>query len=142
MVRYRHTQVGYLTIAMMAAAIVLILALMISIGIQAIAAGVLVFIIAALYLFSSLTVIIDDEYLEARFGPGLVKKRILLRDIESAQAVRNHWYNGWGIRGIPGGWMYNVSGLSAVEITLKNGTHFRIGTDAPQELESAIQDSI
>ena len=91
MVRYRHTQVGYLTIAMMAAAIVLILALMISIGIQAIAAGVLVFIIAALYLFSSLTVIIDDEYLEARFGPGLVKKRILLRDIESAQAVRNHW---------------------------------------------------
>jgi len=142
MIRYRHTQVGYLIIGMMTAAIILILVLMINAGIQAVAAGVLVFIIAALYLFSSLTVIIDDEYLEARFGPGLVKKRILLKDIESAQAVRNRWYYGWGIRQTPGGWMFSVSGLSAVELTLKNGSHFRIGTNAPQELESAIQDSI
>lgn len=39
----------------------------------------------------------------------------------------------------PHGWFYNVSGLSAVEIKLKTGIKYRIGTDVPQELEEAIR---
>jgi len=53
--------------------------------------------------------------------------------------VRNQWWWGWGIRLIPGGWLYNVSGLDAVELKMKNGRIFRIGTDEAQRLAEFIQ---
>jgi len=61
------------------------------------------------------------------------------REIEDATPVRNHWFYGWGIRLTPHGWLYNVSGLGAVEIVLSSGKHYRIGTDRPEELAQAIQ---
>ncbi|HEU4752170.1 MAG TPA: hypothetical protein VFU47_03600, partial [Armatimonadota bacterium] len=52
---------------------------------------------------------------------------------------------GWGIRLA---WdhgpisVYNVSGLEAVELRMKGGGRFRIGTDEPRELCAAIHDRI
>jgi hypothetical protein len=53
--------------------------------------------------------------------------------------VKNQWWWGWGIRLIPGGWLYNVSGLDAVELKMKNGRVYRIGTDEPRKLAEFIQ---
>jgi hypothetical protein len=39
----------------------------------------------------------------------------------------------------PHGWLYNVSGLDAVEIQLCSGKKFRIGTDQSSELTSILQ---
>jgi hypothetical protein len=47
-----------------------------------------------------------------------------------------------GIRKIPGGWLYNISGADAVELTLKGGKRCRIGTDVPEELERAIEPAL
>jgi hypothetical protein len=107
-------------------------------GINWIAIAVMVIIAIALVLFSSLTVVISKDELEAWFGPGLIRKRFKLQDIESCQIVRNPFYYGWGIRLTPHGWLYNVSGFSAVEIRFRTGKKFRIGTDEPQQLEMAI----
>jgi len=107
-----------------------------------IAVGVSAVIGIALVLFSSLTVVINEDELEVRFGPGIVRKRIKLYDIESCQVVRNHWYYGWGIRLTPHGWLYNVSGFYAVEIKFRTGKKFRIGSNVPQELEAAIQQAL
>ena len=90
-------------------------------------------------MFSSLTVVIREDYLEMRLGFSPIRKRIKLHEIESAQAVRNKWYYFWGIRLTPHGWLFAVSGLQAVEIKMKRGNKFRIGTDTPQELEEAIR---
>ncbi len=140
--RYEHTQVGYLIISAMAAVMVLIGVVLANAGINWIAIGVLVVIAVALVLFSSLTVVIWEEELEARFGPGPIRKRCKLNEIESCQVVKNHWYYGWGIRLTPHGVLYNVSGFHAVEIKLRTGKKFRIGTDVPQELEEAIRQAI
>ncbi len=140
--RYKHTQVGYLIIAAMAAVMVLIGVVLADAGINWIAIGVLVVIAVALVLFSSLTVIIWEDKLEVRFGPGLIRKRFSLNEIESCQVVKNPWYYGWGIRLTPHGWLYRVSGFDAVEIKLRTGKKFRIGTDAPQELEGAIRQAL
>ncbi len=140
--RYEHTQVGYLIIAVMAAVMVLIGVVLAKAGINWIAIGVLVFIAIALVLFSSLTVVIWEEELEARFGLGPIRKILKLNEIESCQVVKNHWYNGWGIRLIPNGVLYNVSGFDAVEVKLRTGKKFRIGTDVPQELAEAIRQAI
>jgi hypothetical protein len=140
--RYEHTQVGYLIITAMAAVMVLIGVILANSGINWIAIGVLVFIAVALVLFSSLTVVIREEEMEARFGPGPIRKRFKLNEIESCQVVKNHWYYGWGIRLTPHGVLFNVSGFHAVEIKLRTGKKFRIGTDVPQELEGAIRQAI
>jgi hypothetical protein len=139
---YEHTQVGYLIIVAMVAVMVLIGIILANEGINWIAIGVMIVIVIALVLFSSLTVIIWEEELEVRFGPGLIRKRFKLNEIESCKVVKNHWYNGWGIRLTRHGVLYNVSGFHAVEIKLRTGKKFRIGTDVPQELEAAIQQDL
>ena len=42
----------------------------------------------------------------------------------------------------PHGVLYNVSGFDAVEIKLRTGKKFRIGTDVPQELDAAIRQAL
>lgn len=88
---------------------------------------------------SILRVSVSSEFVRAAFGLGWPQKTFRWEEIQEVRAVRNPWYYGWGIRKIPSGWMYNVSGLSAVELVLKNGRVFRIGTAEPEALLHAIQ---
>ncbi len=93
-----------------------------------------------LAVFHSLTVEICDNSVKCFFGIGLIRKEIPLSDIQSSRAVRNPWYSGWGIRWMPGQyWLWNVSGMGAVELQLKNGSRFRIGTDEPETLARAVE---
>ncbi len=96
------------------------------------------FMVVILLLFHSLTVYEDHDSIRIKFGTGILNKKILFADITSCKTVRNPWYYGWGIRKIPGGMMWNVSGLDAVELTLKNGRKFRIGTNEPDALAAII----
>ena len=56
-----------------------------------------------------------------------------------AREVRNSWWYGWGLRKVPGGWMFNNAGYGAVELRLASGRVFRIGTDEPDAVLSAIE---
>ena len=96
-------------------------------------------LILCLILVPTLTVVGDSTGIEARFGPGLIRKRFNWVDIASATPVRNTWLHGWGIRWLRSGWMFNVSGFDAVELRLKNGRAFRIGTDDPSGLHAFIE---
>jgi hypothetical protein len=102
---------------------------------------ILIFVVLT-WLFGSLTIEVDGEELCHYFGPGFWKKTYLLSDIELVEQVRNSWIFGWGIRLAPHGWLYNVSGLDAVQIQLRSGRKFRIGTDDPQGVISAISGNI
>ena len=48
---------------------------------------------------------------------------------------------GWGIRYPFDGWLYNVSGLQAVELTVKGEGNLRIGTDEPETLVAALAEA-
>ncbi|MDB5118427.1 MAG: hypothetical protein JWQ79_3919 [Mucilaginibacter sp.] len=100
--------------------------------------ALILFILASLV---SLQVIIDGKYLRIKFSFGIYQKKFSLNDIMSAKTVKNHWHYGWGIRRWlwPKMWIYNVSGFDAVEIKLKNGKTYRIGTDEPEKLEQILQ---
>ena len=95
--------------------------------------------VVCLFFFHSLIVTVSREYIVLRFGIGLIWKRFSVIDVQEATIVRNRWYYGWGIHMTPHGWLFNVSGFDAVEIQLKNGRKYRIGTDKPVELLSAIK---
>jgi len=100
----------------------------------------MVLILFVLASFATLSVSIDENYLRIKFGYGIFRKRFAVSEIASAERVKNHWYYGWGIRlwFWPYMWIYNVSGFDAVEIIMRNGKIYRIGTDEPMKLESAI----
>jgi hypothetical protein len=92
-------------------------------------------------LFSTLTIVVEDGLLHARFGPGLIRKTVRLSDITSVRPILVRWWYGWGIHLTPHGWLYNVSGWKAVEITLRNGRRFCLGTDEPENLVKAIEEA-
>ncbi|HHI87967.1 MAG TPA: hypothetical protein ENK03_03450 [Candidatus Cloacimonetes bacterium] len=100
---------------------------------------VFIIMIVAFYLFNSLSVRVSSDKILTAFGSGLIHKTIPFTRIKSAEKVRNKWYYGFGIRLIPGGQMYNVAGLDAIELKLTNGKIFRIGTDEPDKLLEVIQ---
>jgi len=140
--RYEHTQVGYLIILAVVAAMVTIGIILATTGINLITIVVLVVLAIALVLFPSLTVVILEEELVVQFGPGAIRKQFKLNEIQSCQAVRIPWYYGWGIRLTPRGMLFRVSGFHAVQIKLLTGKEYLIGTDVPQELEEAIRQVI
>ena len=147
--KYRHTQISYLMIVITLAmfdffvrAIILARAEPPSVDSGTNLAVILVMILIILILssFTTLTVSIDENYLRLKFGLGIISKKFLLKEISEALSVKNRWYYGWGVRVLfrPFMWIYNVSGFDAVQITMKNGKIYRIGTDEPSELEMAI----
>jgi len=140
--RYEHTQFGYFITIAIVAAMVAIGIIMADIGINWIAAAVLVILAVIVVLFHRLTVVINEEELVVQFGPGVIRKRFKLNEIASCQAVRIPWYYGWGIRATPQGMVFRVSGFHAVQIKLTIGKEFLIGTDVPQELKEAIRQAI
>jgi len=103
---------------------------------------VLLIVVLTLWMFTKLTVEIDSEFLRIKFGVGIISKKIPLAKIKSCKEVRNRWYYGWGIRITPNGTLYNVSGFLAVELEMKSGRKYRIGTDEPEKLVQAIRESI
>jgi hypothetical protein len=104
----------------------------------------MVLILFILASFSTLTTSIDENSLRIKFGHGIFRKKFPLHEIASAKSVKNCWYYGWGIRVWfwPRMWIFNVSGFDAIEITMKNGKIYRIGTDEPEKLESAIKRAV
>jgi hypothetical protein len=101
--------------------------------------AVAIVLLAVMILFASLTVIVSDDSIEARFGPGVIQKRFSLPEVQSCKVVRNPWLLGWGIRWFPGCWVFNIAGFGAIELLMKNGRRYRIGTDEPQRLNELIQ---
>ena len=112
----------------------------IGLGVVTVMAAVILGIVYA--LFHSLTVRISRSDIALSFGVGLIRKQFPIGDISSASIVQNRWYNGFGIRKIRGGWLYNVSGFDAIEIQLKNERKYRIGTNQPKELLAAVESAI
>ena len=139
---YQHTQAGWVLMGAFGFCLGLFLALgMIGKASDIVIVVPLLFLVL-LALFHSLNVAVTKEEISLRFGIGFIKKKIAVTDIRTASVVRNRWYYGFGIRFTPHGWLYNVSGLNAVEIELAKGKNIRIGTNEPGELLAAIESVI
>jgi hypothetical protein len=140
-IRYQHTQLSTLMLATLVCGAIFFAAMAYTLpspGRWAMLAGAIGLVVVA-WLFSSLTVSVSENELQWRFGPGLLSYRMALADIAGVSIVRNSVLNGFGIRMRPGFRLYNVSGLEAVELRLKNGDVRRIGTDDARGLAAALR---
>ena len=143
MTRYKHTQIGHVVIWA-----VLVISVVVAIETisqpsrsHEISVVISLLLLVTIPLFCRLRIEIDDQTLLASFGIGLIKKKVPLAQIIACEPIRIRWWYGWGIHLTPYGWLYNVSGLDAVAITLRNGRKFALGTDDPRGLVAAIRRS-
>ena len=150
---YRKTQVGWLMIAIFGPIILFFAVLLYYqevLGIPFLGEPapswlypvLLLLFLVFLGLFSSLSVTGYTDHLEIKFGIGLIRKRFYYKDIQSCSAQKTPIYYGWGIRAIPGGWLYNISGTWSVQLEMKNRKIYRIGTPEPQKLEQFIKNRL
>jgi hypothetical protein len=153
MTTYKHTQIGYLMLVVTLAVLVLFVWVYImssaepdstDSGTNFAVTAIMALILFILASFATLTASINENCLQIKFGYGIFARMFPLDQIASVQSVKNHWYYGWGVKVWfwPYMWIYNVSGFGAVEIIMRNGKIYRIGTDAPSELEAAIKQAI
>lgn len=150
---YKHTQVSWFMIAITLVVLVFFGWLQVTSrlgpasvdsGANFLVTAVMVLVLFVLTSFSSLTVSVDEQSVKIRFGWGIFRKTFLLAQVATARQVRNPWYYSWGIHYWlwPKMWIFNVAGLGAVELAMKNGKVYRIGTNEPEKLESAIKQGV
>ena len=153
MTPYKHTQIGYLMGLVTFVVLAIFLWAQITArmeppsydsGTNFAMTALMVLTLFVLASFSTLTVVVDEQFLSICFGWGVFRKKFLVSEMASVARVKNRWYYGWGIRVCfwPKMWIFNVSGFDAVEIVLKNNTIYRIGTDEPEKLEAAINEAM
>lgn len=104
----------------------------------ALVCGIVVVLFA---LFSSLTVTVGAGRVDVRFGPGLFGTSVALSEVVAVGVVTNPWWARWGISHVGAGTRFTLPGRDAVELELRNGRRYRIGTDEPDRLAAAIREA-
>lgn len=141
---YKHTQIGALTLIILlgsGALIASIVSSMFADGRMVVAFVTIGLCLLLLVLFYAFTVEISERKLKFWFGLGAIGKSYSLTDIQTTLEVKNPWYYLWGVKSIPGGWLYAIAPGSAVEIVFNDDTIVRVGTNQPKMLIKAIDDA-
>ncbi len=144
MTTYQHTQSGTPTITVIGGGVALLAIVavyMYQTGNEAawVPTAVAALLAITLLIFHSLNVEVSDSELHLHYGIGFPSKTIDLSEVAKVEVVRNRWWYGWGIRYTPRGWLFNISGLDAIELTFHSGRTMRIGTGEPEALCNAVR---
>lgn len=140
--RYTHTQIGYFLLTVYSIVVLFLGYLCIMTNFHPLTLISLIIILILLGTFARLTVTVDDRIIKIQFGLRIIRKTFPLKEIETYHVVKNPWYYGWGIRFTPRGWLFNVSGFSAIELQMKNGKRYRIGTDDSDNLAKTLDKAL
>ena len=93
-----------------------------------------------LLIFYQLTIIVDNAHVSFKLGIGIVGRSYKISDIKSCRSVTNSALNRIRIRLLKNDWLYNVSGLKAIELQFHNRKSvIRIGTNKPDEVCAVIR---
>jgi hypothetical protein len=144
-VTYRHTQIGWAMILILGCVIALLAWTASWSDGQPVVLSVLGLMVVILILFVSQTVMVDGGSVQIRVGPGLLRRRIALSDIESVDQIRLPWWAvTYGIRMSLNGkrQLWRVSGSEAVDLTLSGERRLLITTDEPDILASVIRAAV
>ena len=144
---YRHTQIGWAMIVILGGIVAFSTWILARTGGPASAVGVIVavLLVVCLLLFISQTVIVDEERVQLRMGPGLIRRSVPLSEIESVDRLRLPWWAvTYGIRMSLNGkrQLWRVSGAEAVDLTLSGERRLLVTTDEPDTLAAVIRAAV
>ena len=148
MAKHNFTQIGTFSLAIMVPLFLLSLIMLFIPGFRdsggvPVMGFVVLTLFVCLLIFYKITISVDETGVTFSLGVGLIKKNYPVDGIKSCKPVKNFPLTGFGIRKIPNGWLYNVSGLGAVELAFKNKSSVvRIGTNNPELVSQTINEYI
>lgn len=142
---YKHSQIGvaiFITLGLGT-----LVCLLLSLTVSAPHARLTLLSLAGVFaictvIFCVLTIELSQDFLSWHFGPGILRKKVAIAEIKEVAVTKTRFIHGWGVHLTRNGWLYNVSGFGAVQITLKSGKSFLLGSDEPEQLCLAIQRAI
>jgi hypothetical protein len=139
----KYSQFGTVSVALLIPLLVFILAMLLfsresDTAFVIVMTLVILSLVFCILIFYKLTIFIDDSRVSFKMGIGLVKKEYALSNIAYCKPVKNAAWYGIGIHITTEGWLYNVSGLYAIELGFRNRKKIRIGTDKPEEISQII----
>lgn len=88
--------------------------------------------------FCTLFIRVKEGYLMWQFGPGWVRGKVALPEIETCRVVRRRLAYGWGSCRTQRGWAFNPAGALALEIVYGGGRRLRLGTPRAHELRHIL----
>lgn len=101
--------------------------------------SIIMFSLVGLFLIMKLKTSIDKNGINMHFFP-FIKKSVDWQQIKNVKVVNYGFVGGWGIRlWTKYGTVYNVKGDKGLEIVLKSGKKFLIGTQKETELSTIIE---
>ena len=144
---YRHTQIGWAMIVTLGGIIGFSTLVLVRAGGPATSVGSIVagLLVVCLLLFVSQTVIVDEERIQLRMGPGLIRRSVPLSEIESVDRLRLPWWAvTYGIRMSLNGkrQLWRVSRAEAVDLTLSGERRLLVTTDEPDTLAAVIRAAV
>lgn len=90
-------------------------------------------------MFYGMTTRVEGDKVIITFGIGLIRKTIDVSKVKNINLVQNPLLYGWGIRMIPNGWLYSISGSEGVELQFADRTSIvRIGSKNAALLRNQI----
>jgi len=96
-------------------------------------------LLAAVFLvFTVMTVTVNEDSLEVSMGLELIRKRLMVSDITSVSEIRIPWHS-VGIKKISGGWLFSVAVSDGVDMEMKNGKRYIVGSEDPAGLLQALR---
>lgn len=148
MERKKYTQFGTISVIILLPLLILFTGMLIKYWLpNSPAFFIYLFIVLTLlicvFTFYQLTIKVSQSHVSFKLGVGLWGKKYKISDIKSCRPVSNSVVSGIGIRMLSNGWLYNVTGLKAIELEFKNRKSvIRIGTNRPEEISELIQSLI
>ena len=104
--------------------------------------SIIMFSLVGLFLIMKLKTSIDKNGINMHFFP-FIKKSVDWQQIKNVKVVNYGFVGGWGIRlWTKYGTVYNIRGNKGLEIVLKSGKKFLIGTQKETELSTIIEKMI
>ena len=138
---YQHKQIGTALLLVMGAVILFVSLIAFDKNNEVI--WPLIIIVGLIsFLFHSLNIKVNNSEIKWSFGPGFWKKSVKLEAVNSVRVINTKWYYGLGIRYIPSGWLYTVSGTKAIQLELKDGSKINLGTNDPDNLVEVIKSQL
>jgi len=140
-VLYEHRQVGWLTVILLfaIAACICVAAAISAPSERTLSYSLVPVLLVVAALFSTLTVRVTDKRMMWFFGVSGIGRSVALGEIASIRAIKTSILEGWGIHLTWHGWLWNVAGFNAVQIVMRSGTRFAVGTPEPQAVIDAVQ---
>ncbi|MCB0539322.1 MAG: hypothetical protein KDE33_17540 [Bacteroidetes bacterium] len=97
-------------------------------------------IVFVMFFLLKLKTEVNEQGISYSYFPFIRKRQFLWSEIESAKVINYGFVGGWGIRmSIKYGTIYNVKGKMGLQITLKSGKKFVLGTQKHEELLAVLE---